>query len=105
MYMEQEVRAGIDYLNSRFPEWQRKINLDQLNVGDAGQCIVGQLEIEDFVEEDTGDMYPFKYGLSIEEHILDGWKNGAENGLETVRRKYSELTDTWKNILCAINSD
>lgn len=43
MYMENEVRKGIQWLDEEVPDWRESINRDRLDMGHIHDCILGQV--------------------------------------------------------------
>lgn len=78
------VKSGIDILDGHFGgrSWAKNIDLDNLDLGSCGVCVLGQL---------FGD-----YAEGLEELGLSG---GYRHGFDTSSGSFRELTAAWKEAL------
>jgi hypothetical protein len=110
LYAEEEVRAGIAWLDERADdEWRLEINTEVLDMRNSDLCILGQLfgsydeAIEKFGLIRRG---PYLSGLGfyrcdgfwyeIPAHELQGL---PEDDASDWGRRYALLTETWKTLL------
>lgn len=77
------VNAGIELLDAERPGWKSEIDLDSLDLGSCGVCVLGQIFGE------------YSEGLS-ELGISTGHRYGFDT---TGEGKYTELTQAWKDAL------
>ena len=85
--LQKRVEAGVAYLNVVSPNWEKKIDLDKLDLRMKKTCIIGQLEGH--------------YDVGIEKMGLDGHdrkiSNLGFNSLSSPRDYFLALTSAWKN--------
>lgn len=85
-----EVEAGIQALDRDFPGWRERINKETLDIWDAKECIVGQLDAPtrdrmDLPPEEREPVYR-KYGLSWALGFDHPWYQGPDLQNEWLRR-------------------
>ena len=96
LFMEAEVREGISWLDSNFPGWRERINLETLDMGSFDYCVVGQLGnlIKQGLEESF--LHPWPASLGFDIHDTDGDRDW---GLKRVYQAYENLGETWETLL------
>lgn len=60
---EQQINAGVEFLNEKFPGWHNEINLDRLDMMDCDRCVLGQL----MKQNKLGTAWMVENGLQSEE--------------------------------------
>lgn len=83
------VKKGAEVLDARYPDWQHQINLEDLQLEDAGFCVLGQL----------GDVHGRHYEEEID--FLGLPHEGEQHGFdlppdETNKDAWLMLDDLWK---------
>lgn len=71
------VTRGALFLDEHLPSWYKYIDLDTFSIHDGARCIVGQLEMEDVVDDKwfvarTGLPYSPDYGFCTKNIVVDG---------------------------------
>lgn len=87
--VEQRVANGVEWLDERWPEWVRAINLDDLDLADSCNCVLGQRR-GDFDEAlDSEDM-------SLDDAVRNGFYAGhpSQN-----RDAYVALNAMWRRVI------
>lgn len=82
MYMETEVRKGIEWLDEYLPEWRECIDTSILDMGHVHDCILGQI----FGNYDNAC---YENGLPIQSTEHGFYLNDADV------HRYHELGETW----------
>lgn len=96
MYREQEVRAGIAYLDRVKPDWRAQINPATLDVGNECQCILSQT-----FDADYDIAVGYYLGLSDEKAESLGFYIMPDDLFSTWserKRQFADLTETWKHL-------
>lgn len=94
----QRVAAGAARLDREWPGWWKRIDLEQLNVGDDCACILGQLEGDYLAALTTlGEHEPHLSGFDVES--VDYTNAVAE--LKRLDAEYDALTAEWKRVIAA----
>jgi hypothetical protein len=80
--LREKVRSGVRFLNERLGRgWQKRINLDELDLADCEECILGQL---------YGSYHDapvlWTYGQMAESGFAGGW---------AIKGGYPALTEAW----------
>ena len=86
LFMEAEVRKGIECLDQFYPGWREKIDLQKLDLSSSKFCIVGQLV----------NHYP-NMNLTLAQKKEFGFALGKVSSLRS--RHFEKLTHTWKELL------
>lgn len=87
---ETRIDAGIKWLDEQRPDWRSRVDLDYLNMGDASDCILGQV-FGHFWKAVSGagtDVPP--HSMTYEEAVNRGFT--LDNRIES----YQELTNAWR---------
>lgn len=92
---QRSIRRGMKLLDGEIPKWRRLIDLDELDLGDPCQCIIGQIYGDYEIGLDT-------LGLDTEDGELLGFgldANLVERDDGKYESEYEWLTDLWREVL------
>lgn len=95
MTIEERVAKGVEFLDSRLPDWWQthSINLDKFHLAEACNCVIGQVapfpEFDDAIDAGWLDL---DYSTAYEMGFFAGhaWLNEAT---------YDELTAEWRRVI------
>jgi hypothetical protein len=96
MSLLDNVYTGMKYLDGISPGWEKKIDLEELNMHNESKCILGQLfgdAYKGFRNEDDPD-YDGSYGLH---HI--NYRPYKDHGFMNKWHRGTELTEVWKEAI------
>lgn len=86
---QARVEKGMKFLDKAIQNWEKKIDLEELDIKDPFACIVGQLiYAKAFKKLDIFD--EAAHGFSV---LIVGSKPSMD---ETLKRLYRTLTNEWK---------
>jgi hypothetical protein len=99
----ERVAAGAAFLDEHDPQWwrpdvERAIDLDRLDLGSGGRCILGQrcpLEGPSPFTRQSEAMSGFSW--EDDEEALDRW--ATRYGFDAGDVQYAELTAEWKRVI------
>ena len=91
--MTDSIREGTRYLDTHYPHWEEKIDLDTLDLGDFHACVLGQLHPRGH----------FQTGLNqaVRRGAPDTWSWSIRHGFLSTEGHYGykKLTAKWRRAI------
>ena len=110
--VDERIAAGVEWLDANYPNWIDVVEVNQLNLWSACNCVLGQLFATEAGGENTGydyaieEVWDEEYQNVIREPILTsqqaqayGFDIDFDLGESIVT--YQELTDKWKEVIAS----
>ena len=82
MSVSEKVRAGAAFLDEINPGWEKRIDLDRLNIAEPGDCILGQL-----------------YGSYLQGVHTTQIKNPNQHGFYALPGFSDDINQGWRNFV------
>lgn len=94
--VQERVAAGIKFLNEKYPNWLRHIDIKKLDVRNHELCVIGQL-LGSFLR--IQDIMP--------DYMVMTWKLGfdASGNSPNPHRDFEDLTKEWKRQLTELRTN
>lgn len=101
--IEARVARGVALLDEKLPGWDRRIDLDKLDLASPCNCVLGQTWDEQ--SDDPDDPYFLHasrlFGrLDVQEEVAHGFNSTHVLGVEAVS-EMNTLTAEWKCVILA----
>lgn len=98
----ERVQAGVEFLNEKMPGWEKKINLDTLDLADGRHCILGQIFAAYAKTGRSGYNYGCEYfGFFADTEYLYNCRFDYGFSINNTG-SFQELTAEWWNAISAL---
>lgn len=90
------VKKGATWLDNYHPGWAKKINIDELDMNNCNQCIIGQAVCNyfDLYTKDTHAGWDYQ---AIEDWAIDYGFQAPDGTDESQYQKFSNLETVWSD--------